>query len=82
VWFSTEETIYVHQQSNLTRQALWPAISRKKGVGEVAPMKFKLITKISLGITGIVLVFSTAPGYTFVKGTNPGSHISMTRVKK
>ncbi|MEW6065592.1 hypothetical protein P378_01520 [Desulforamulus profundi] len=45
-------------------------------------MKFKLITKISLGITGIVLVFSTAPGYTFVKGTNPGSHISMTRVKK
>ncbi|SHE51393.1 hypothetical protein [Desulforamulus putei] len=45
-------------------------------------MKFKLITKISLGITGIVLVFSTALGYTFVKGTNPGSHISMTRVKE
>lgn len=30
-------------------------------------MKLKLITKISLGIAGIVLVFSTALGYSFVK---------------
>lgn len=43
-------------------------------------MKMKLITKISLGMAGIVLVFSTALGYTFVKMNDINDNQEMVKM--